>query len=206
MRVTSRITHFNPRAPCGARRCRECAQHGIRTFQSTRPVRGATSIICHANTPLQEISIHAPRAGRDRYFGRDDINLYNISIHAPRAGRDGTGEQRMCQNQNFNPRAPCGARHRRDADLLNRGHISIHAPRAGRDQDGVVVPLLGDGISIHAPRAGRDGAVWLFGQIIEDFNPRAPCGARRGWQRGENQHDQFQSTRPVRGATPLNCI
>ena len=33
-------------------------------------------------------------------------------------------------------------------------------------------------ISIHAPRAGRDKAAALRAGDIENFNPRAPCGAR----------------------------
>ena len=46
--------------------------------------------------------------------------------------------------------------------------------------DGVVVPLLGDGISIHAPRAGRDREMVAIRAYV---------------------HCIFQSTRPVRGAT-----
>ena len=56
-------------------------------FQSTRPVRGATiTPVSGAQMPL--VSIHAPRAGRDRGA-------------TCRPCRPGT-----C----FNPRAPCGAR------------------------------------------------------------------------------------------------
>ena len=55
---------FNPRAPCGARpRCLHF--HTWNTaFQSTRPVWGATStnLFC---METKEISIHAPRVGRD---------------------------------------------------------------------------------------------------------------------------------------------
>ena len=64
--------HFNPRAPCGARPKDEDALGFPKTFQSTRPVRGATR-------PLDDllngdtISIHAPRAGRD-------INVMWISV------------------------------------------------------------------------------------------------------------------------------
>ena len=34
------------------------------------------------------------------------------------------------------------------------------------------------------------------------FNPRAPCGARRGDIDEVFPEEKFQSTRPVRGATP----
>ena len=55
-------------------------------FQSTRPVRGATGE--HSMIEgLSEISIHAPREGRDvsQQKRRNDLR---ISIHAPREGRD----------------------------------------------------------------------------------------------------------------------
>ena len=35
-------------------------------FQSTRPARGATGLHRHS-THLPDVSIHAPRAGRDRH-------------------------------------------------------------------------------------------------------------------------------------------
>ena len=55
-------------------------------FQSTRPVRGATPAEVYC-TFSYTISIHAPRAGRDK----DNLLAETaelISIHAPRAGRD----------------------------------------------------------------------------------------------------------------------
>ena len=35
-----------------------------------------------------------------------------------------------------------------------------------------------------------------------DFNPRAPCGARRRHRRRQLRNQRFQSSRPLRGATP----
>ena len=58
-------------------------------FQSTRPVRGATSSSEERLTAV-EISIHAPRAGRDDRHHPDGVRV-RISIHAPRAGRDQAG-------------------------------------------------------------------------------------------------------------------
>ena len=55
-------------------------------FQSTRPLRGATSAPA-AHRRRLPISIHAPLAGRDRFYQYfDEVSIY------------------------FNPRAPCGAR------------------------------------------------------------------------------------------------
>ena len=56
-------------------------------------------------------------------------------------------------------------------------------------------------VSIHAPRAGRDVGADGARDISSGFNPRAPCGARRGPQFDDIVLDMFQSTRPVRGAT-----
>ena len=146
---------FNPRAPCGARQIGLALTRTSLIFQSTRPVRGATGpVVERPKDP--NISIHAPRAGRDppdlRPGGGDDhfnprapcgarrphrlrrVASAGISIHAPRAGRDGQRRLRHFPGAYFNPRAPCGARRRLDAiegRMLTK--ISIHAPRAGRD-------------------------------------------------------------------------
>ena len=84
--VMSRMCSFNPRAPCGARPlATETTVHVI-GFQSTRPVWGATA----HNWPA---SSH-----------------FDVSIHAPRVGRDSFSPPRDHPAQGFNPRAPCGAR------------------------------------------------------------------------------------------------
>ena len=56
-------------------------------------------------------------------------------------------------------------------------------------------------ISTHAPLAGRDG--FSKGGVINDqyFNPRAPCGARQYELERRIQAEEFQPTRPLRGAT-----
>ena len=79
--------------------------------------------------------------------------------------------------------------------------ISIHAPLAGRDVISGYIPTVSC-ISIHAPLAGRDGITRCGMGTPTDFNPRAPCGARPrpGWWPG--WPGRFQSTRPLRGATP----
>ena len=79
--------------------------------------------------------------------------------------------------------------------------ISIHAPRAGRDQAEAKMAEVLDEISIHAPRAGRDDGLDAYARMLTNFNPRAPCGARLGGLGKEMALAQFQSTRPVRGAT-----
>ena len=126
---------------------------------------------------LIEVSIHAPRAGRDKscVIAVTVVDLFQstrpargatgeadrprpfirVSIHAPRAGRD-------------------AGVHHRTGSLA----VSIHAPRAGRD-----IAEIGDEpvslVSIHAPRAGRDIGPVFTASTVTGFNPRAPRGARR---------------------------
>ena len=145
-------TCFNPRAPRGARHVDSPPTGIVIWFQSTRPARGATPHEKRVRGGVC-VSIHAPRAGRDRRL-RKRRPAAPVSIHAPRAGRD-------------------DRRGRRGPDQP----VSIHAPRAGRDlsprrlREHMIV-------SIHAPRAGRD-VLPLAGVVILDrFNPRAPRGAR----------------------------
>ncbi len=176
-------TRFNPRAPCGARPTGHASRNKRKWFQSTRPVRGATL---------------------DRLC---DAVRINVSIHAPRAGRDMPSRNSARSFPCFNPRAPCGARQNNteftEADYKFQSTrpvrgatrlvwdnwqkfngVSIHAPRAGRDPPNVpsatlkptfqsTRPVRGatsDGIhqrcrcyvSIHAPRAGRDSTLILY--------------------------------------------
>ena len=63
-RVAAYRQHFNPRAPCGARLISDSDRDLGDKFQSTRPVRGATRLLLGREAGT-EISIHAPRAGRD---------------------------------------------------------------------------------------------------------------------------------------------
>ena len=216
------VTYFNPRAPCGARPLGYSAALSTFSFQSTRPVRGATK------------------------SGSPPCYTDSISIHAPRAGRDASHRQNLRQSVNFNPRAPCGARLRQSVRIypsstfqstrpvrgatrflmsVNKFHvISIHAPRAGRDFLVSSSSSSSSSISIHAPRAGRDDMIFINKvsrmkfqstrpvrgattatsfpiRMYKNFNPRAPCGARPFQYRKNSPRSLFQSTRPVRGAT-----
>ena len=101
------------------------------------------------------VSIHAPRVGRDHDHGRDRRGA-RVSIHAPRVGRDRRAALLRAYDRGFNPRAPCGARHK-------------------IDKSGILAAL----VSIHAPRVGRDASTASFNIPLVGFNPRAPCGARR---------------------------
>ena len=136
---------------------------GTSLFQSTLPVRGATRI--------QEVNSMSEK----------------ISIHAPRAGSDEEAIEYLKEFQHFNPRSPCGERHRASGDCTLKIYFNPRSP-------------CGE-------RRCRSCAV---GENQHDFNPRSPCGERPGMAlRGhgaqlfpeERRYPSFQSTLPVRGAT-----
>ena len=55
----------------------------------------------------------------------------------------------------FNPRSPCGERHKNRDNTLANISISIHAPRVGSDITDNLHSIISR-ISIHAPRVGSD--------------------------------------------------
>ena len=91
-----------------------------------------------------------------------------------------TEESRTVIGLNFNPRSPCGLRPIADYFGIPTGVISIHAAHAGCD----VSPVL----SLH--------------RVSVYFNPRSPCGLRHFEKLFEDDFPEFQSTQPMRAATP----
>ena len=57
-------SHFNPRAPCGARRIAATVATPISIFQSTRPVRGATQSKYPGCSVLTNFNPRAPCGAR----------------------------------------------------------------------------------------------------------------------------------------------
>ena len=168
--------HFNPRAPCGARRGCPCSSQTILNFNPRAPCGARLAAFTSWGGGLA-ISIHAPRAGRD---GREQYSIGEyVEFQSTRPVR---GATQLCLSD--------GGVHQ----------ISIHAPRAGRDVDRAG-GAAGHHISIHAPRAGRDFLRLSRGLSGGNFNPRAPCGARPPSTAFASRLSKFQSTRPVRGAT-----
>ena len=168
---------FNPRAPCGA-----------------RPAR------CTKSLRASQISIHAPRMGRDlsEFAARYG---YTISIHAPRMGRDAAPAARWRAKHDFNPRAPYGARHSGVSDKAGAQAISIHAPRMGRDGSVSSDAYAFTRFQSTRPVWGATAGTRRQRPGTRNFNPRAPYGARPCNPGGVGHEWIFQSTRPVWGAT-----
>ena len=148
----------------------------LASFQSTRPVWGATT--------MPDALSHSA----------------HVSIHAPRVGRDAICPSNLHALQSFNPRAPCGARRGSRRTERSRQRFQSTRPVWGAT-NWSSYQFTRKGVSIHAPRVGRDSIYRHASPRSKRFNPRAPCGAR---QRTITETDgtlKFQSTRPVWGAT-----
>ena len=211
--IISRIAarkNFNPRAPCGARLIRRGIISAKLTFQSTRPMRGAT-ILKRSPASQTWISIHAPHAGRDRLHKKISVQSFYFNPRAPcgarrtpvtvgageptefqstRPMRGATSKNRLhaVQVYHFNPRAPCGARP--ISTVMGTCSVLFQSTRPMRgattdERQG----QRHQQISIHAPHAGRDLLPAMFLVLVLHFNPRAPCGARlAGWCNGSTPH------------------
>mgnify|MGYP006948897335 CR=1 FL=1 len=125
--------------------------------------------------------------------------------------------------KNFNPRAPCGARRgevkKKQRCLLfqptrplrgatccllrlpHRQAISTHAPLAGRDPCRIPVDHPAHAFQPTRPLRGATSSRSPSECQYRDFNPRAPCGARRNLIKRVLWRWIFQPTRPLRGAT-----
>ena len=146
-------------------------------FQSTRPIRGATTAE-ERTRRRSSISIHAPHTGRDAVAWGLGFTK-TISIHAPHTGRDHQSLSVTWQSCYFNPRAPYGAR---PCPAGTSGEPAYFNPRApyGARRHVLKQRLRHARISIHAPHTGRDVPVPASHAVdVMYFNPRAPYGARR---------------------------
>ena len=144
-------------------------------FQSTHPLRGAT-----VQHPVilgdQNISIHAPLAGGDFFATAGGIVTLDFNPRTP----CGVRRVHACSSVplcNFNPRTPCGVRQLSDFRESAHIHFNPRAPCGAR--------LIHSGCRKNQ----------------KNFNPRAPCGARLPTCSVFLRLPEFQSTRPMRGAT-----
>ena len=170
-------------------------------FQSTLPVRGATSFSRAAFAGSCYFNPRSP-CGERRGAGRRIRGNRLISIHAPRAGSDIQKLAFLSDSLGFQSTLPVRGATQRQKNRWELFYISIHAPRAGSDDEpragrgvprdfnprspcgerrefGQYATAASQQISIHAPRAGSDGEkAKPFGGALY-FNPRSPCGERR---------------------------
>jgi len=190
-------------------------------FQFTRPAWGATTNWRITRADI-EVSIHAPRVGRDR-LNNAVAKISGVSIHAPRVGRDGGSRPpASAGNRGFNSRAPRGARPREAKNVkrikkfqftrpawgatsivrrdIRAAGVSIHAPRVGRD--GLRRPRRRPRhVSIHAPRVGRDLPRQLRRPLVR-VSIHAPRVGRDRLLPDHPRHRRRFNSRAPRGARP----
>ena len=169
---------FNPRTPCGVRRSNAgihcctypisihaplagCDPEMIRVtlqrliFQSTHPLRGATSNFDRCRSLWIYFNPRTP-CGVRRFATQQcccETNRFQ-STH-PLRGATLTDNCLSTDTLNFNPRTPCGVRRCHPSCTQTGCPISIHAPLAGCDLFASPFGVTSS-ISIHAPLAGCD--------------------------------------------------
>ncbi len=149
-------------------------------------------------------------------------SVTTVSIRAALAGGDFSTSGIHQHATSFNPRRPCG---RRPFHLYTTELLSCFNPRrpCGRRQSAIACslapatfqsapplraatiqfrPALECGeVSIRAALAGGDLAALQSALNSLCFNPRRPCGRRRGVSNCHHGNNLFQSAPPLRAAT-----
>ena len=172
-------------------------------FQSTRSVRSAT--YRHNPAPVPQIRFQSTRSVRSatQEIRHKKTGCLDFNPRAPCGARHQRSGGHKDQ-ANFNPRAPCGARHKLQRYKLLVIDISIHALRAERDLV-CFASLSSRAISIHALRAERDGESITVTAPTEKISIHALRAERDSAKTGcRNCASKFQSTRSVRSATCNN--
>ena len=170
------LRNFNPRSPYGERRllCSSLFAHIYFNPRSPYGERHEGVVISHAEGAFQSTLPLRGATGK--------------------AGKEDSGDE-------FQSTLPLRGATGYDWQAGTTRKISIHAPLTGSDW----CLLLSEGgitISIHAPLTGSDGLTIIGGNNGQDFNPRSPYGERPATNAGICSGDKFQSTLPLRGATP----
>ena len=173
----------------------------------------AYATINHVNV----ISIHAPRVGCDCTLSWIRMGASRFQSTHPVWGATLVSTPWRTLPLYFNPRTPCGVRHRKKPQLTHLLEFQSTHPVWGATS-----PAVGDQIffvfqsthpvwgattwvsditdkmviSIHAPRVGCDGLRGP-GRIRQgDFNPRTPCGVRQKAPRDSAHGQNFNPRTP----------
>ena len=135
-------TSFQSTRPLRGATSGQYQARGPPSFQSTRPLRGATAI-CSGVIPNSVFQSTRPLRGATGPLCDYRTDL-RISIHAPLAGRDCVRARILRIHNDFNPRAPCGARQQKCTNCFahfcdNRQVLSKFAQNAACQ--GILIPF-----------------------------------------------------------------
>ena len=123
--------NFNPHSPCGERLLSAKTNASFFSFQSTLPMRGATSSHTQWSFIFRYFNPHSP-CGERRIL----IVVLNV-------------------RHDFNPHSPCGERPHNSSSTSLTIHFNPHSP-CGERLGTIGAVDAGTAISIHTPHAGSD--------------------------------------------------
>ena len=153
---------------------------------------------------MQEVSIHTPRVGRDISFMVMPLATSGFNPHAPCGARPSFANMPISRFMFQSTRPVWGATGRHGKHCAPQ-KVSIHTPRVGRDRGAKAPVDLKEGFNPHAPCGARPTGLTRHRRRF-CFNPHAPCGARLRTRFSMPFSIEFQSTRPVWGATILVIV
>ena len=173
-------------------------QNPYRIFQSTHPLRGATSPRRHSRFARPYFNPRTPCGVRPKICVAELRILPFQSTHPLRGATFyGVVALRLDLFQSTHPLRGATAR---ATPWLTWGIFQSTHPLRGATswRLGTTLSIK---ISIHAPLAGCDTAYFIAFASFLNFNPRTPCGVRQLLLCGLQASLAFQSTHPLRGAT-----
>ena len=175
LKAVSSWSHFNPRAPRGARPVNRVSIATANQFQSTCPARGTTYVTENRRASMGFQST-CPARGTTMAGLPKGINA-DISIHVPREGHDASKAGFSSGICYFNPRAPRGAR--QHSPVLPGLYLDFN-PRAPRGARRVYEVLFRSELKFQStcPARGTTAKLYFTTSAYRNFNPRAPRGAR----------------------------
>ena len=180
-RVTSLLsyTDFNPRTPCGVRRLRlRLCRHSLLYFNPRTPCGVRPKTTCGALWRALFQSTH-PMRGATQIVIRWDLEIID-----------------------FNPRTPCGVRHQNDTEALAELIFQSTHPMRGATESALRKARQQNNFNPRTPCGVRPGAglYCIYDFSISIHAPHAGCDQRKWFSSSTKL--LFQSTHPMRGATP----
>ena len=169
-------SNFNPRAPRGARPRAKRGAPLSHAFQSTCPARGTT--VTDLISDLRKIiSIHVPREGHDNLSQPPFFYNYIFQSTCPARGTTAHRLNLSESKVHFNPRAPRGARQNALKIRNTRTKFQSTCPARGTTA-AAFFSATATTFQSTCPARGTTDALSPTLELLCNFNPRAPRGAR----------------------------
>ena len=161
-------------------------------FQPTLPLRGATDPAVVARDDAVSVSTHAPCAGL--------LHRRVVSTHAPLAGSDIQIAHLEAGGSRFQPTLPLRGATPRDEAQVWACLFQPTLPLRGATAMVVLVMAPQAWFQPTLPLRGATGSPGRFFGIETCFNPRSPCGERRGVPFDEAPERPVSTHAPLAGS------